>query len=74
MEIGFDNATLRTVSTFVASLPAGRPAMIFGYVPTKNGTLHMTSASRLSPKVHFGATIPYQRLLPHRNYSLCSFS
>eukprot|EP00959_Pyramimonas_sp_CCMP1952_P092988 1946006-Pyramimonas_sp.AAC.1 len=51
-EIGSDNAALRTVLTFVASLPAGGPAMTFGYVPTKKGALQMTSASRLSPKVH----------------------
>eukprot|EP00959_Pyramimonas_sp_CCMP1952_P188577 3943741-Pyramimonas_sp.AAC.1 len=51
-EIGSDNTALRTVLTFVASLPAGRPAMTFGYVPTKKGTLQMTSASRRSPKVH----------------------
>eukprot|EP00959_Pyramimonas_sp_CCMP1952_P031600 662783-Pyramimonas_sp.AAC.1 len=38
--------------TFVASLSAGRPALTFGYVRTKTGTLQMTTASRLSPKVH----------------------
>eukprot|EP00959_Pyramimonas_sp_CCMP1952_P158045 3304739-Pyramimonas_sp.AAC.1 len=47
-----DNAALRTVLTFVACLLAGGPAMTFGYVPTKKRTLQMTSASRLSPKVH----------------------
>eukprot|EP00959_Pyramimonas_sp_CCMP1952_P262632 5491738-Pyramimonas_sp.AAC.1 len=49
-EIGSDTTALRTALTFVASLPAGRPAMTFGYIPTKKGTLQMTSASRLSPK------------------------
>eukprot|EP00959_Pyramimonas_sp_CCMP1952_P120190 2513037-Pyramimonas_sp.AAC.1 len=48
--IGSDNTALRTVLTFVASLSAGRPALTTGYAPTKKGTLHMTSASRLSPK------------------------
>eukprot|EP00959_Pyramimonas_sp_CCMP1952_P453345 9468085-Pyramimonas_sp.AAC.1 len=51
-EIGSDNAALRTAPTFVASLPAGRPAMRYGCVPIKKGTLQMTSASRLSPMVH----------------------
>eukprot|EP00959_Pyramimonas_sp_CCMP1952_P090023 1884499-Pyramimonas_sp.AAC.2 len=43
-EIGSDSAALRTVLTFVASLPAGRPTLTFGCVPTK--------ASRVYPKVH----------------------
>eukprot|EP00959_Pyramimonas_sp_CCMP1952_P053438 1117968-Pyramimonas_sp.AAC.1 len=47
-ELGSDNTALGTALTFVASLPAGRPAMTFGYVPAKKGTLQMTSASRLS--------------------------
>eukprot|EP00959_Pyramimonas_sp_CCMP1952_P296733 6207931-Pyramimonas_sp.AAC.1 len=47
-EIGYDSAALRTVLTFVASLLAGGPAMIRGSVPTKKGTLQMTSASRQS--------------------------
>eukprot|EP00959_Pyramimonas_sp_CCMP1952_P204277 4272425-Pyramimonas_sp.AAC.1 len=34
----------------MASLPAGRPAVTFGYVPAKQWALQMTSASRLSPK------------------------
>eukprot|EP00959_Pyramimonas_sp_CCMP1952_P462713 9483704-Pyramimonas_sp.AAC.1 len=51
-EIGSDISALRAVLTFVASLSAGRPALTFGYVPTKKDTLHMTTASRLSPKVH----------------------
>eukprot|EP00959_Pyramimonas_sp_CCMP1952_P297954 6232821-Pyramimonas_sp.AAC.1 len=51
-KIGSDKTALRTLLTFVASLPAGRPALIFGYVPTKKGMLQMTSASRLSPKVY----------------------
>eukprot|EP00959_Pyramimonas_sp_CCMP1952_P028129 590230-Pyramimonas_sp.AAC.1 len=51
-EIGADNTALRTALTFVASLPAGRPAMTSGYVPSKKGMLQMTSASRVSPKVH----------------------
>eukprot|EP00959_Pyramimonas_sp_CCMP1952_P292345 6114206-Pyramimonas_sp.AAC.2 len=51
-EIGSDNTALRAVLTFVASLPAGRPAMTCGDAPTKKGVLDMTSASRLSPKVH----------------------
>eukprot|EP00959_Pyramimonas_sp_CCMP1952_P071501 1493372-Pyramimonas_sp.AAC.1 len=51
-EIGSDSTVLRTVLTFVASLPAGRPAMTFGYVPTKKGILQMTSASRPSPEAH----------------------
>eukprot|EP00959_Pyramimonas_sp_CCMP1952_P107530 2247884-Pyramimonas_sp.AAC.1 len=50
-EIGPDNTELRTVLTCVASLPAGRPALTFGYVPTMKGTLQMTTASRASPKV-----------------------
>eukprot|EP00959_Pyramimonas_sp_CCMP1952_P343188 7188984-Pyramimonas_sp.AAC.1 len=41
-EIGSDRAALRTVLTFVASLPAGRPAMTFGYVPTRKWALQMT--------------------------------
>eukprot|EP00959_Pyramimonas_sp_CCMP1952_P384475 8057674-Pyramimonas_sp.AAC.1 len=36
-EIGSDSAALRTVLTFVASLPAGGPAMTFGYMPAKKG-------------------------------------
>eukprot|EP00959_Pyramimonas_sp_CCMP1952_P276256 5774622-Pyramimonas_sp.AAC.1 len=44
-EIGSDNIALRTVLTFVASLLAGRPAMTFGYVPTKKGVLQLTNAS-----------------------------
>eukprot|EP00959_Pyramimonas_sp_CCMP1952_P134670 2818521-Pyramimonas_sp.AAC.1 len=51
-EIGSDNTALRTALTFVASLSAGRPALTFGYVPTRKGVLQMTTASRLSPKVH----------------------
>eukprot|EP00959_Pyramimonas_sp_CCMP1952_P328212 6871524-Pyramimonas_sp.AAC.1 len=51
-ETGCDNTALRTVLTFVASLSAGRPALTFGYVPTEKGALQMTTASRLSPKVH----------------------
>eukprot|EP00959_Pyramimonas_sp_CCMP1952_P083818 1752832-Pyramimonas_sp.AAC.1 len=39
-----------TVLTVVASLPAKRPAMTLGYVPTKKGMLQKTSASRLAPK------------------------
>eukprot|EP00959_Pyramimonas_sp_CCMP1952_P345732 7240438-Pyramimonas_sp.AAC.1 len=50
--MGSDSPALRAVLTFLASLSAGRPALTFGYVPTKEGTLLMTSASRLSPKVH----------------------
>eukprot|EP00959_Pyramimonas_sp_CCMP1952_P457378 9474850-Pyramimonas_sp.AAC.1 len=49
-EIGSDSAALRTVLAFVASLSAGRLFLTVGYVPTKNGTLQMTTASRLSPK------------------------
>eukprot|EP00959_Pyramimonas_sp_CCMP1952_P049500 1034101-Pyramimonas_sp.AAC.1 len=33
-------------------MSAGRPALTFGYVPTKEGTLQMTTASRQSPQVH----------------------
>eukprot|EP00959_Pyramimonas_sp_CCMP1952_P276025 5769580-Pyramimonas_sp.AAC.1 len=51
-EIGSDSAALRTVLTFLASVPAGRPAMTCGYAPTKKGTLQMISASRLSLNVH----------------------
>eukprot|EP00959_Pyramimonas_sp_CCMP1952_P063340 1323854-Pyramimonas_sp.AAC.1 len=51
-EIGADNTAPRTVLIFVASLSAGRPDLTFGYVATKKGTLQMTIASRLSPKVH----------------------
>eukprot|EP00959_Pyramimonas_sp_CCMP1952_P333367 6980521-Pyramimonas_sp.AAC.1 len=49
-EVGSDNTALRTVSTFVASLSAGRPALTFGHVPAKKDTLQMTTASRLSLK------------------------
>eukprot|EP00959_Pyramimonas_sp_CCMP1952_P086796 1815504-Pyramimonas_sp.AAC.1 len=52
-ETGPDNTALRTVLTFVASLSAGRPALTFGYMPTKKGTLQMTTASSLSRKVRF---------------------
>eukprot|EP00959_Pyramimonas_sp_CCMP1952_P425684 8916706-Pyramimonas_sp.AAC.1 len=48
-EIGSDNTALLTVLTFVASVSAGRPALTFGYVPTKKGALQMTTGSRLSP-------------------------
>eukprot|EP00959_Pyramimonas_sp_CCMP1952_P303119 6342548-Pyramimonas_sp.AAC.1 len=34
-EIGSDNTALRTVLAVVSSLSAGRPALTFGYVPTK---------------------------------------
>eukprot|EP00959_Pyramimonas_sp_CCMP1952_P055758 1165178-Pyramimonas_sp.AAC.2 len=51
-EIGSDNTALRTVLKFAVSLPAGRPAMTCGYVPTKKGMLQMTSAGRLFPEVH----------------------
>eukprot|EP00959_Pyramimonas_sp_CCMP1952_P243532 5090516-Pyramimonas_sp.AAC.1 len=55
-EIGSDNTALRTALTFVASLPAGRPATTFGYVPTKKRALQMTSASRhllrLAKRIH----------------------
>eukprot|EP00959_Pyramimonas_sp_CCMP1952_P374709 7847657-Pyramimonas_sp.AAC.1 len=44
-EVGSDNTTLRTALSFVASLPAGRPAMTLGCVPTKKGMFQMTSAS-----------------------------
>eukprot|EP00959_Pyramimonas_sp_CCMP1952_P162919 3405942-Pyramimonas_sp.AAC.1 len=47
--IGSDNIALRTLLTFVASLPEGRPALGFGYVPTKKGTLQMTSAADYLP-------------------------
>eukprot|EP00959_Pyramimonas_sp_CCMP1952_P057751 1205414-Pyramimonas_sp.AAC.1 len=50
--MGSDSTALCTVLTFVAGLSAGRPSLTFGYVPTKKGALQMTSASRLSPKVH----------------------
>eukprot|EP00959_Pyramimonas_sp_CCMP1952_P275958 5768014-Pyramimonas_sp.AAC.1 len=33
-------------------MSAGRPALTCGDVPTKKGSLQMTEASRLSPKVH----------------------
>eukprot|EP00959_Pyramimonas_sp_CCMP1952_P192603 4027368-Pyramimonas_sp.AAC.1 len=56
MEIGSGNTALWTMLTFVASLHAGGPAMIFGCVPTKKGMLQMTSASRLSPKEYPRAT------------------
>eukprot|EP00959_Pyramimonas_sp_CCMP1952_P286272 5986203-Pyramimonas_sp.AAC.1 len=36
----------------MASLPAGRCPMTFGYLPTKRGVLQMTSARRLSPEAH----------------------
>eukprot|EP00959_Pyramimonas_sp_CCMP1952_P088303 1847364-Pyramimonas_sp.AAC.1 len=50
-EIGSDITALRTALTLVAGLSAGRPALIcFGYVPTKKGTLRMTTACRLSPE------------------------
>eukprot|EP00959_Pyramimonas_sp_CCMP1952_P360228 7543172-Pyramimonas_sp.AAC.1 len=68
--IGSDNAALRTALTFVASLLARGPAMTFGYVPTKKGTL---SDDRCKPTTSYGTsgfTIPYQQLLPHRE---CSF-
>eukprot|EP00959_Pyramimonas_sp_CCMP1952_P365755 7659976-Pyramimonas_sp.AAC.1 len=42
----------RTVLAFPASLPAGEPVMVFGYLPTRQGRLRMTAASRLSPAVH----------------------
>eukprot|EP00959_Pyramimonas_sp_CCMP1952_P118700 2481479-Pyramimonas_sp.AAC.1 len=45
-----DKTARRTVLTFVASLSAGRPALTFGCVPVKEGTLQMASSSRLSPK------------------------
>eukprot|EP00959_Pyramimonas_sp_CCMP1952_P185398 3876702-Pyramimonas_sp.AAC.1 len=51
-EIGSCSSALRVVLTFIAGQPAGRPAMTCGYAPTKEATLQMTSASRLSPKVH----------------------
>eukprot|EP00959_Pyramimonas_sp_CCMP1952_P458341 9476468-Pyramimonas_sp.AAC.1 len=44
-DIGSDNTQLRTALAFMASLPAGRPAMTLGYPPTKQGMLQMTSAS-----------------------------
>eukprot|EP00959_Pyramimonas_sp_CCMP1952_P345932 7245072-Pyramimonas_sp.AAC.1 len=50
--MGSDNTAPFSALTSVASLSAGRPALTFGYVPTKRGTLQMTAASRLSPKVH----------------------
>eukprot|EP00959_Pyramimonas_sp_CCMP1952_P140973 2950571-Pyramimonas_sp.AAC.1 len=34
-ETGSGDTALRTVLTFVASLPADRPAMTCGYLPTK---------------------------------------
>eukprot|EP00959_Pyramimonas_sp_CCMP1952_P180712 3778563-Pyramimonas_sp.AAC.1 len=49
-EIGSDNTALRTALAVVASLPAGRLARTFGYIPTKKGVLQMASARRLSPK------------------------
>eukprot|EP00959_Pyramimonas_sp_CCMP1952_P167835 3507540-Pyramimonas_sp.AAC.1 len=51
-ELGSDNTALRTVLTFIASLPAGGPAMTFGNLPTKQGYLRMTTSSKLSPRVH----------------------
>eukprot|EP00959_Pyramimonas_sp_CCMP1952_P109982 2300653-Pyramimonas_sp.AAC.1 len=51
-EIGSDSIALRTVLTFVYSRSAGRPALTFGHVPTKKGSLQMTTAIRASPKVH----------------------
>eukprot|EP00959_Pyramimonas_sp_CCMP1952_P322143 6740882-Pyramimonas_sp.AAC.1 len=52
-EIGSGSAALQTVLACIASLSAGRPAMTIGCLPTSNGVLPMTSASRLSPQVHF---------------------
>eukprot|EP00959_Pyramimonas_sp_CCMP1952_P055566 1161158-Pyramimonas_sp.AAC.1 len=49
-KIGSDTRATRTVLAFIASLPAGKPAMVFGYLPAKQGNLQMTTASRLSPK------------------------
>ena len=37
-EIGSDNTALKTVVAFIACLPAGKPAMVFGYLPTKHGS------------------------------------
>eukprot|EP00959_Pyramimonas_sp_CCMP1952_P274263 5732703-Pyramimonas_sp.AAC.2 len=42
-EIGSDSTALRTVLTSVANVPAGRPAIAFGYVPADKGMLQMTS-------------------------------
>eukprot|EP00959_Pyramimonas_sp_CCMP1952_P430846 9023238-Pyramimonas_sp.AAC.1 len=63
-EIGSDNAALRTVSTSMASLLAGRHAMTFAYPPTKKGTLYNASASRLSPRAHL-ALQHIVRIFPH---------
>eukprot|EP00959_Pyramimonas_sp_CCMP1952_P069440 1449152-Pyramimonas_sp.AAC.1 len=43
---------MRTVLAFIASLPAEKPGMVFGYLPTKQGHLQMAAASRLSSKLH----------------------
>eukprot|EP00959_Pyramimonas_sp_CCMP1952_P416309 8722158-Pyramimonas_sp.AAC.1 len=51
-EIGSDSAALRTVLKLVASLSGGRPALTFSYAPTKKGALQVTTANRLSPKIH----------------------
>eukprot|EP00959_Pyramimonas_sp_CCMP1952_P421493 8830038-Pyramimonas_sp.AAC.1 len=58
-EIGSDTTALRTLWAFVASLPAGKPVMVFGYLPTKQGNLRMTTACRLSPKVHLALQFPF---------------
>eukprot|EP00959_Pyramimonas_sp_CCMP1952_P046341 967675-Pyramimonas_sp.AAC.1 len=44
---------LRTALAVVASLPTGGPPMTSCDVPTKKGTLQITSASRLSPMEQF---------------------
>eukprot|EP00959_Pyramimonas_sp_CCMP1952_P113563 2373756-Pyramimonas_sp.AAC.1 len=56
---------------FSSNLPAGRPAMTFGDAPAEKETLQSTSASRLFPTCTFSATVPYQKLLPHRQSSFC---
>eukprot|EP00959_Pyramimonas_sp_CCMP1952_P088649 1854869-Pyramimonas_sp.AAC.1 len=49
-EIGSDIAAMRTALAFIASLPAGGPAAVFGCLSTNQGNKCMTTASRLSPK------------------------
>ena len=65
-DIGSDNVALKTVLAFIASLPAGQPAMTFGYLPNKQGDLRQTTASRLSPNVHLALQFLIRNYLPSR--------
>eukprot|EP00959_Pyramimonas_sp_CCMP1952_P431865 9044625-Pyramimonas_sp.AAC.1 len=49
-EISSDNAALRCASPCIAGLPARRPALTFGCLPTEKGALEMASVIRLSSK------------------------